>query len=64
MPNEHPATAACPKCRYDMTYVTSLPHPKAPEKMLKTTFVCFRCNRTFSYALSPEMAAAYSTEAA
>jgi hypothetical protein len=47
-----------------MTYVTSLPHPKAPEKMLKTTFVCFRCNRTFSYVLSPEMAAAYLTEAA
>lgn len=63
MPTDQPATASCPKCHHDMTYVTSVPHPKAPQ-MLKTTFVCFRCNRTFSYALSPEMAAAYSNEAA
>jgi transposase-like protein len=62
MPPDHPAMATCPKCRFDMVYVTSMPHPKAPQ-MLKTTFVCFRCNRTFSYPLSPEMAAAYSNEA-
>jgi transposase-like protein len=63
MSTDNQAMASCPKCHYDMTYVTSMPHPKAPQ-MLKTTFVCFRCNRTFSYALSLEMAATYSNEAA
>jgi hypothetical protein len=46
-----------------MIYVTTMPHPRAPE-MRQTTFVCYPCNRTFNYALSPEMAAEYATEAA
>jgi transposase-like protein len=62
MHTDRPSTATCPKCKDDMTYVTALPHPKAPQ-MLKTTFVCQQCNRTYSYPLSPEMAAAYATEA-
>jgi DNA-directed RNA polymerase subunit M/transcription elongation factor TFIIS len=52
-------TAQCPKCREQLIYVTSVPHPKAPE-MQRTTFVCYPCNRTWSYALSPAMAEAYS----
>jgi DNA-directed RNA polymerase subunit M/transcription elongation factor TFIIS len=52
-------TAQCPKCRQQLIYVTSVPHPKAPE-MHRTTFVCYSCNRTWSYALSPAMAEAYS----
>lgn len=57
-----PAIAACPKCKSDMIYVTAVPHPKAAE-MLQTTFVCYPCNRTWNYALSPGMAADYATEA-
>jgi transposase-like protein len=60
---ERAATAACPKCRSNMTFVTSTPHPRAME-MLQTTFVCSPCNRTYNYALTPEMAALYSTQAA
>jgi transposase-like protein len=59
MPIDKPITAKCPKCDSDMTYVTAIPHPKA-SAMMRTTFICFRCNRTFSYALLPEMAAAYA----
>ncbi len=57
-----PTVAPCPKCQATMIYVTAMPHPRAPE-MRQTTFVCYPCNRTFSYALSPQMAAAYATEA-
>jgi DNA-directed RNA polymerase subunit M/transcription elongation factor TFIIS len=55
-------TAQCPKCREQLLYVTSVPHPKAPE-MHRTTFVCYSCNRTWSYALSPAMAGAYAAAA-
>jgi hypothetical protein len=51
--------AACPKCRKDMIYVTAMPHPQAPE-MRRTIFVCYPCNRTWNYTLSPEIAAAYA----
>jgi hypothetical protein len=46
----------------EMTFVTAVPHPRASE-MRQATFVCYPCNRTWNYALSPEMVAAYSTEA-
>lgn len=55
--------AICPKCRGGMVYVTAMPHPRAPQ-MQQTTFVCYPCNRTWNYALSSEMAAAYATPAA
>jgi transposase-like protein len=55
-------TAQCPKCRHELLYVTSVPHPKAPE-MQRTTFVCYPCNRTWSYALTPEMAESYAASA-
>jgi hypothetical protein len=42
-----------------MIYVTHLPHRLAPQ-MQQTTFVCYTCNQTRSYALSMEMAAAYA----
>jgi hypothetical protein len=42
-----------------MIYVTSVPHPRSPA-MQRTTFVCYPCNRTWSYALAPEMAEAYA----
>ena len=51
--------ANCPKCRAEMMYVTHLPHAQAPQ-MQRTTFVCYSCNRTRSYMLSAEMAAAYA----
>jgi DNA-directed RNA polymerase subunit M/transcription elongation factor TFIIS len=61
-PETNPMTAQCPKCRAQLLYVTSVSHPKAPE-MQRTTFVCYRCNRTWSYALSPAMAEAYAAAA-
>jgi len=36
-----------------------VPHPKSPA-MRRTTFVCYPCNRTRSYALAPAMAEAYA----
>jgi hypothetical protein len=54
-----PMTAQCPKCGEQLIYVTSVPHPRSPE-MQRTTFVCYPCNRTWSYALSPAMAEGYS----
>ena len=42
-----------------MIYVTSVPHPRSPA-MQRTTFVCYPCNRTWSYALAPAMAEAYA----
>ena len=55
-------TALCPKCRIEMIFVTTLPHPKAPE-MQRTTFVCYGCKQTRSYSLSPAMAQAYEQAA-
>jgi Transcription factor S-II (TFIIS) len=51
--------AACPKCGERLIYVTAVPHPRAAE-MLKTTFVCYPCNRTWSYPLTAAMAEAYA----
>jgi hypothetical protein len=51
-------SAPCPTCRAEMTYVAAFPHPKSPT-MRKTTFMCYRCNQTRSYALSQEMVNAY-----
>jgi transposase-like protein len=51
--------AHCPKCGAQLIYVTSVPHPRSPA-MQRTTFVCYPCNRTWSYALAPEMAEAYA----
>jgi len=51
-------TALCPKCRTEMIFVTTLPHPRSAQ-MHKTTFVCYGCNQTRNYTLSSEMAAAY-----
>ena len=59
MTADQPKRAPCPKCRADMTYVTAIPHPQAPE-MRRTIFVCYPCNRTWNYTLSPEMAEAYA----
>jgi hypothetical protein len=53
--------ALCYRCRAEMIYVTSLPHPRAPENMRRTTFVCRACNQTRSYSLSIAMAEAYAT---
>jgi hypothetical protein len=58
MPNDR-LSAPCPKCHAEMIYVAALPHPKSPT-MRKTTFVCYGCNQTHSYALSEEMANAYA----
>ena len=52
----------CPKCRNALVYVTTLPHPKASQ-MRKTTFVCYRCNRTWTYPLAAEIADIYAAEA-
>jgi hypothetical protein len=59
MTDDQPKRAACPKCGDDMLYVTAIPHPNAPA-MRRTIFVCYPCNRTWNYTLSPEMAAAYA----
>jgi hypothetical protein len=42
-----------------MIYVAALPHPQSPT-MQKTTFVCYGCNQTRSYALGEGMAKAYA----
>jgi transposase-like protein len=63
MSTTQPTIAVCPKCKCDMIYVTAVPHPKGSD-MLQTIFVCYPCNRTWNYALSPEMAASYATDAA
>lgn len=60
MPTDERIKALCPKCRGDMIYVTAVPHPRASQ-MQQTTFVCYPCNRTWNYALSPAMAAVYET---
>jgi hypothetical protein len=54
-------SAQCYKCHAEMIYVTSLPHPRAPSSMRRTTFVCYTCNQTRSYSLSTAMAQAYAT---
>ena len=43
-------SARCPKCRSDMTHVTNLPHPLAPN-MMKSMYVCRACNQTRTYVL-------------
>jgi transposase-like protein len=55
---EQAMSAPCPKCRSEMIFVTSLPHPRSPQ-MQRTTFVCYNCNQTRSYSLSTAMAKAY-----
>ncbi len=52
-------SASCPKCHADMVYVTALPHPHAVQ-MRRTVFLCFGCNQTRNYSLSPAMAEAYA----
>ncbi len=56
-------SAPCPNCHTEMIYITHLPHRLAPQ-MQQTTFVCYTCNQTRSYALSMEMAVAYAGIAA
>ena len=63
MSEEPDLTALCPKCGEPLIYVASVPHPKSPA-MQRTTFVCYVCNRTWSYALAPAMAEAYAAGAA
>ena len=63
MSEDQDTTAFCPKCGEPLIYVTSVPHPKSPA-MQRTTFVCYSCNRTWSYALAPAMAEAYAASAA
>jgi uncharacterized protein YbaR (Trm112 family) len=53
--------AFCPKCKNALLYVTALPYPNAPS-MRKTTFVCYRCNRTWTYPLAAEIAELYAAE--
>ena len=50
----------CPKCHSAMAYVAALRHPNSA--MLKTTFLCQACNRTWAYILSPDIAQRYQTE--
>ncbi len=45
-----------------MVYVTSLPHPNAPQ-IRKTTFLCEPCHRTWSYPLVEDLAKRYAAEA-
>jgi len=54
--------AICPKCGGELLYVTALVHRQAAN-MRRTTFLCQRCNRTWSYSLSAQMAAAYAAAA-
>ncbi len=60
MAADEPLKALCHKCRAEMIYVTALPHPRSPKKMMRTTFVCRACNQTHSYSLSIPMAEAYA----
>jgi hypothetical protein len=53
--------ALCPKCHNSLLYVTAMPHPKAPQ-MRKTTFVCYPCNRTWTYPLIAELAELYAVQ--
>jgi hypothetical protein len=64
MAQDQSLKAPCHKCHAEMIYVTSLPHPHAPETMMRTTFVCRACNQTRNYSLSIAMAKAYATAAA
>ena len=59
MSDDQETKAHCPKCGETLVYVTSVPHPRSPA-MQRTTFVCYGCNRTWSYALAPAMAEAYA----
>jgi hypothetical protein len=64
MTPHEPLKAPCHKCQTEMIYITSLPHPRAPEIMQRTTFVCYACNQTRSYSLSAAMAQAYAAASA
>ena len=64
MGSDRPLESRCYKCRTEMIYVTSLPHPHAPHTMQRTTFVCRVCNQTRSYSLSATMAEAYAAASA
>ena len=64
MAPDEPLKALCHKCHGEMIYVTSLPHPRSPEKMMRTTFVCRACNQTRNYSLSLPMAEAYAAACA
>jgi hypothetical protein len=55
--------ARCSKCQNEMIFVASVPHPKSPQ-MRRTTFVCYACNQTRSYALTHAMAEAYAAASA
>jgi uncharacterized CHY-type Zn-finger protein len=48
--SEDRLSAPCPRCHTEMIYVAALPHSKSLT-MRKTTFVCYVCKQTRSYAL-------------
>jgi succinate dehydrogenase/fumarate reductase-like Fe-S protein len=50
----------CPKCHSAMAFVAALRHSNSA--MLKTTFLCQACNRTWAYMLSPQIAERYQAE--
>jgi transposase-like protein len=52
-----PPKVLCPKCHGEMAFVAALPHPNSV--MLKTTFLCRACNRTWAYMLAPPVAERY-----
>jgi RNase P subunit RPR2 len=56
---EHKLSAACPKCKTELIYVTAVPHRHSPD-MHRTTFICYGCNQTRSYTLSAAMADGYA----
>jgi hypothetical protein len=51
------ATAPCPRCRAEMTLAVAIPHPIAP-LLARHTYLCSECNRTNSYVLPIDPAAA------
>jgi transposase-like protein len=57
-----PPKPCCPKCGARMPYVASTPHPQSPQ-MKRTTFICFTCNRTWSYVLLEDLAKQYEAGA-
>jgi transposase-like protein len=59
MSANQPFTATCPKCSDTLSYVTAMPYERAPQ-MLRTTFMCRNCNRTWTYTLSAEMVQLYA----
>ena len=47
----------CPKCHLSMAFVAALRHHNSA--MLKTTFLCEACNRTWAYMLAPQLVERY-----